>query len=347
MSADVLPTVLLTGFLGSGKTSLLRHLLVRDDMAGAMVIVNEVGEVGLDHLLVGRSGADDEPVMLLDNGCLCCETSGDLVRTLVGLTEQRAAGALGFDRLFIETTGVADPMPVIATLAGEPRLKAGFALAGVAVTLDALTGPGMTERHDVAGRQLRAADLVVITKPDLVDGSTIKAVVDAIGRTAPAAAVAVGVEGAAPLAGLSTGGDGRRAPEPVAPAPHEHAHARNHGYESVCLTRESPVALGDVARFVRLLCAGLGPDFLRSKGLVLAREDPSRPAVVQSVQHVLNPVQWLEDWRGRTPRMEFIVIGRNLDRNRLDDLLDRVTSETARPATRDAVAASSAPAQVG
>ncbi len=170
LDAEPLPVRIVTGFLGSGKTTLLRRLLVHPDFADTAVIVNEFGEIGLDHVLVERS---EETTLLLDNGCLCCALRSDLVTTLLDLLDRSERREIpAFRRVVIETSGLADPVPLLQTFLADPLRLSRFGAAGMVTCLDAVNGAGSLERHREARRQLALADTVVVTKGDLADAGT-------------------------------------------------------------------------------------------------------------------------------------------------------------------------------
>ena len=165
--SSLIPVTLLTGFLGSGKTTVLNHVLKQPDMAATAVIVNEFGEIGLDHLLVERSSED---VVLLNSGCLCCTVRGDIVDTLTNLFVDRVKGKLPcFTRVVIETTGLADPAPILHTLMTDPIVAARYMLDGVVTTVDAVNGAGTLDRQPEAVKQAAVADRLLLTKTDLAD----------------------------------------------------------------------------------------------------------------------------------------------------------------------------------
>src|SRR5437763_3579545 len=163
--SSLIPVTLLTGFLGSGKTTVLNHVLKQPDMTATAVIVNEFGEIGLDHLLVERSNED---VVLLNSGCLCCTVRGDIVDTLTNLFVDRVKGKIPFfTRVAIETTGLADPAPILHTLMSEPIVAARYMLDGVVTTVDAVNGGGTLDRQPEAVKQAAVADRLLLTKTDL------------------------------------------------------------------------------------------------------------------------------------------------------------------------------------
>jgi G3E family GTPase len=191
--ASLIPATLLTGFLGSGKTTVLNHVLKQPGMAATAVIVNEFGEIGLDHLLVERSTED---VVLLNSGCLCCTVRNDIVDTLTSLFVDRAKGKVPwFTRVVIETTGLADPAPILHTLMTEPIVAARYMLDGVVTTVDAVNGAATLDRQPEAVKQAAVADRLLLTKTDLSQPAlrqALEARLAALNRSAPLIPVAQG-----------------------------------------------------------------------------------------------------------------------------------------------------------
>ncbi|HUC09925.1 MAG TPA: GTP-binding protein, partial [Stellaceae bacterium] len=170
-SSPLIPVTLLTGFLGSGKTTVLNHILKQPGMAETAVIVNEFGEIGIDHLLV-ESATDD--IVLLNSGCLCCTVRGDIADTLLNLFVGRANGKVPhFARVVIETTGLADPAPILHTLISDPLVAARFSLDGVVTTIDAVNGAGTLDRQPEAIKQAAVADRMLLSKTDLADHDAV------------------------------------------------------------------------------------------------------------------------------------------------------------------------------
>src|SRR5215813_1292431 len=185
--ASLIPATLLTGFLGSGKTTVLNHLLKRPGMAATAVIVNEFGEIGLDHLLVERSSED---VMLLNSGCLCCTVRNDIVDTLTSLFVDRAKNKVPwFTRVVIETTGLADPAPILHTLMTEPIVAARYMLDGVVTTVDAVNGAGTLDRQPEAVKQAAVADRLLLTKTDLADSIACRRIEERLKALNPTATI--------------------------------------------------------------------------------------------------------------------------------------------------------------
>jgi G3E family GTPase len=189
--SSLIPLTLLTGFLGSGKTTVLNHVLKQPEMAATAVIVNEFGEIGLDHLLVERSSED---VVLLNSGCLCCTVRGDIVDTLTNLFVDRVKGKVPFfTRIAVETTGLADPAPILHTLMTDPIVAARYMLDGVVTTVDAVNGAGTLDQQPEAVKQAAVADRLLLTKTDLADPATrlaIEARLKALTPSAPIMPVA-------------------------------------------------------------------------------------------------------------------------------------------------------------
>src|SRR5690242_280396 len=164
-ATDQIPVTVLTGFLGSGKTTVLNHLLRQPELNGVVAIINEFGEVALDHLLVESS---EDRLALLDNGCICCSVREDLIETLADLAARRATGAIPpFHRVLVETTGLADPVPVLHTLMTAPDVVGRYRIDGVVATVDAVNGMRTLEAHVEAVRQIAVADRLLVTKTDL------------------------------------------------------------------------------------------------------------------------------------------------------------------------------------
>jgi G3E family GTPase len=191
---SLIPVTLLTGFLGSGKTTVLNHILKQPEMAATAVIINEFGEIGLDHLLVERSSED---VVLLNSGCLCCTVRGDIVETLTNLFVDRVKGKVPFfTRVAIETTGLADPAPILHTLMTDPIVAARYMLDGVVTTIDAVNGTGTLDRQPEAVKQAAVADRLLLTKTDLADGEARQTLEARLKSLNPSAAVVPVAQGA-------------------------------------------------------------------------------------------------------------------------------------------------------
>jgi G3E family GTPase len=363
------PVTILTGFLGSGKTTLLNRALRDPAMANTAVVINEFGEVGLDHLLAARS---DDTIMVLENGCLCCTVFGDLVATLNNLYHAREDGAVSrFDHVVIETSGLADPSPLIQAFLSDPTLAGLYRIGTVVATVDAVNGPGTLDRHIESVRQAALADRILITKLDLLGAAEAKAAEAALTarlrRLNPAARIsrmddpALDIGGLLRDAGLDPGGAGAAArawlnaaayeqrnsdqhPEGEGHEHHEdhashdgHAHQDHHGLHdrdiaSFCFIREQPIAREALRLLLDALQQNLGPNLLRVKGLVHVAEEPGRPAVIQGAQHLLHNLSWLAGWPDEDRRSKLVFITQGFDRAEVEDMiavLDRVATRTA------------------
>jgi G3E family GTPase len=311
-----LPVVAVTGFLGSGKTTLIRALLAKPAGANTAVVVNEYGEVGIDDALL-RSSSD--VTVLLGNGCLCCNVRTDLQETLRGLFADRARGAVpSFERVVIETSGLADPGPVLQTFATDRGLGREFHLNALVAVVDAVSGERNIERMPEARKQVALADRIVVTKTDLADTA-------ATGRLTRG----LGALNAAPV-GVVVGGEIEPSfllDEPTAPrrafdiGETEHTH----GLGSFALIFDEPLSWAAFEQTMAVLTALRGPDLLRVKGLV-AIEECSGPVVVHFVQHVVHPPVELEEWPDDDRRSRLVFVTRGLSRDAVARLFADITA---------------------
>ncbi len=302
-AANTVPVTIITGFLGSGKTTLLNRLLKAPSLADTVVIVNEFGAVGLDHLLIEQAIED---AVLLKNGCICCTVSGDIADTLETLWRRRADGVLPpFRRIAIETTGLADPAPVAHALLARPEAHYACRLDGIVTTVDALHGPGQFDRQEEARRQVAMADRILLTKTDLADEAAIAIVTERIVALNPTAPMSRVVAGAIdPSEVFDLGPDAAdteaRLEQWLRPLDRElhHGHRHRpfrHGDEitSVVLRRSRPMEWFVLETWLNSVLSLRGERVLRLKGLVHVA-DHDRPIVLQGVHHVLHPPVFLE-----------------------------------------------------
>jgi G3E family GTPase len=328
-----IPIHVLTGFLGSGKTTLLRHLLGDADLADTAVVINEFGEVGLDHLLV-REVAED--VVLLSSGCLCCSVRDDLVSTLAELHALMRAGELpAFARLVVETTGLADPAPIMQAILSEPTLVPWFRLGQVITTVDAVNGEQTLGHHREARQQLATADRLILTKTDLIGESESEALGDKLRAMNPTASLLFSRKAQLPAGEILREADGQwRAPMvaelgPIlgsalaaSAMPHEHGHGD--AIKTFTVSLQQPVEWPAFVEWLELLLASRGDSILRVKGLLSVTDD-ARPVVVQGVQHVLYPIERLAAWPDASARPGWIVfIARDLTQRAIENSIRSV-----------------------
>jgi len=287
-----LPVAIVTGFLGSGKTTLISRILRDSAFARTAVIVNEFGEIGLDHELIASS---DETLLALTTGCLCCAVRSDLVATLLDL--QRRSDA--YDRVLIETSGLADPAPILHALMTDRDVAEHYVLAGVVTVVDALHGEATLDRHPEARRQIALADTLLLSKTDIVEPSaTLRAHLATLN---PQAALRGTREIAPKALFVETAVKTDITPD----ARH------SDGIESLVLQRDRPIPALALTLLLEALAEHCGARLLRMKGLVGIEEMPGQPAVIHGVQHVFSPPEFLDRWPSAdtTTRMVFIVQG--------------------------------------
>jgi G3E family GTPase len=306
--AEPLPVALVTGFLGSGKTTLISALLAHPGMGETVVLVNELGEVAIDHHLVRRV---DERTVVLASGCVCCTLRGDLRDELRDMLDRRARGELGVvRRVVVETTGVADPAPVLATLAGEPVLRHHVAAEAVVTTVDALSGLSTLDRHAEAVKQAAVADTLVVTKADAAaaaDVAALEARLHALNPVAPIRRVSFGAIAPDVLLGA-------RARPVVAPASAGGEHGHHAGdIRSFTLVRDGPLDWDAFAVWLTMLLHSRGLDVLRVKGLLDVGE--RGPVVLDGVQHVVHRPRHLDAWPDDDHRTRIVFITRGIERD--------------------------------
>ncbi|MDI3469159.1 MAG: Metal chaperone, involved in Zn homeostasis [Pseudolabrys sp.] len=336
---EPIPMTVLTGFLGAGKTTLLNKLLQDPALKDTAVIINEFGEVGLDHLLVEYV---DDNVMLLQSGCLCCTMRGDLVDALETLLRDLDNNRCTFKRLILETTGLADPAPVLHTAMMHPYLVMRYRLDGVVTLVDAVNGEATLDAHVEAVKQAAVADRLVLTKTDLVaDPAAIGSLKVRLHALNPAAPVLDAAQGEATPANLL--GCGLYDPERKIPDvgkwlrdeayadPHGHSHDHAHGHHghdhdhghldrnrhdehirSFVLSADQAIPEGAFHLFIDLLRSLHGPNLLRLKGIVKIAETPDTPLVIHAVQHVFHPFSTLERWPDDDRRTRIVFITRDI-----------------------------------
>ena len=311
--ARLIPINVVTGFLGSGKTTLLQRLLSAPDLADTAVLVNELGEVGLDHKLLQHVA---ESTLLLDNGCLCCALRGDLKASLRDLFSRRDRGQIpAFKRVVIETSGLADPVPIAYTLLAEPVVQHHFRLGAIVTTVDAVNGAAQLAKYPESRKQAAIADRLVLTKTDLAEPGRIADLRAALGRLNRAAPVIESADRAVdPVALLcddiySAEGRAREIERWFGAARTSSEHGEHaEGVRSFTLTFEAPTDWTAFGIWLSMLLNRHGEKVLRVKGL-LNVAGVETPVLINGVQHIVHPPSHLPAWPDaeRRPRIVFIV----------------------------------------
>lgn len=355
--AELIPVSVLTGFLGSGKTSLLNTLLKDPMLANACVVINEFGEIGIDHLLVETA---DENIVELSSGCLCCTIRGDLIDTLNNLVERRTAGAIkAFDRIVIETTGLADPAPVLHALMRDDLLLQRVKLEGVITVVDGFNGMATLDAHEEAVKQVAVADRIVLTKLDLLEGKKgedmLFAIIARLRKLNPSARLLTTHRGEATAERLFNTGlydaakksmdvqawlsiEGvERAEKSSHGRQHHHGHGHHDHHHDVSRHDEHirsfafrdsrPISPQGLELFLELLTSYHGPNMLRMKGIILTSDDPARPLAVHGVQHVLHPPVRLSGWPDGTPETRLVFIVKDIEKAAIEGLFKAFTDQ--------------------
>jgi len=330
--AGRIPVSIVTGFLGSGKTTLINRLLKRPDMNRVAVIVNELGEQSIDHDLVQVSS---EQMMLLNNGCLCCVLRGDLQDALRELFVKRRTGEIiDFERVVIETTGLADPAPVMQTLMTDTMLQAQYRLDCVVTLVDAVNGVGQLDTMQEAVKQAALADRLILTKTDLADEALVRTLEARLRDLNPQAPTKRAVNGEIDFAFLINVGlaNARSRLEDVerwmgAEVPDEHGHVHRHdsSVRSFCLRYDRPFTWPTFSQCLEVLTALRGPDLLRVKGLVNV-EGRQGPLVLQGVQHLFHPPVELAEWPSADRATRIVFITRGIERTMVENLFAAITT---------------------
>jgi G3E family GTPase len=346
-STERIPVSVITGFLGSGKTTLLKHLLPQPAMADTAVVINEFGEVGLDHLLVENSSDD---TVVLSSGCLCCTIRGDLVDTLRSLFLRRRKGDIPqFKRVVIETTGLADPAPVLHTLMQDPLVSECYRLDGVITTVDAVNGMDQLDKQMESVKQAAVADRLLLTKSDLAEATKVAVLEDRLRKLNPAAPIRPIRDGQIDAAEILNAGlynpdtkslDVRRWLKAEAYSEPHHAHDHGHDHDhhhgqghhgqdahdvnrhdsriaSFALDWDQPLDWSTFVEWIEMLITGHGENLLRLKGILnVAGEDS--PIAIHGVQHLFHPPTALPAWPDADRHSRIVFITRDIARETIE-----------------------------
>jgi G3E family GTPase len=338
----LIPVNVVTGFLGSGKTTLLNRLLRSPHLAKTAVLVNEFGEVALDHLLLATVDAE---TVILQSGCVCCTIRGDLAEAIRALFGRRERGLVPrFDRLALETTGLADPAPIIATLLAEPVLRHHFRLGNVIATIDAVNGARHLAENPESVRQVAIADRIVLTKTELAAATPVGELAAALRRlnpTAPMLDAASDPLAPEDLMASDVYAPARRSAEvrrwldeeahrTAAENPHQRHDPNRHDRDirAFCLTFAEPLDWTGFGIWLTMLLHAHGARVLRVKG-ILNVAGLAKPVVIHGVQHIIHPPAHLEVWPDADRRSRIVFIVRGLDQRVIERSLAAFNRQAA------------------
>jgi len=329
----------LTGFLGSGKTTILTSLIKQKQMANAAIIINEFGEVGLDHDLIETT---DENVIELQNGCICCTIQDDLKTTLLNLLKKMEKGEISpFNHVIIETTGLADPVPIIHTLMTSLDLQRIYSIDGVITVVDAINGDSTYNAHEEAVKQTAFADIIILSKTDIADKEKVNSLTKRIKAINPKVTIIESDKNSlsvSKLLGLNDYNPQNKDwnvrewldIEKNKSSNHSHYHHDHHNHEhdvnrhgdnieTFAMVTSQPVSMTAVNFFLELLMSQMGENILRIKG-ILNIKGQSYPAVIHGVQHIFHPLEWLGKWPSEDKQSRLVFITKNIKKDIIDDL---------------------------
>ena len=339
-----IPVLIITGFLGSGKTTLLSALLKQEAMKNTAVIINEFGAVGLDHNFIETT---DENIVELQNGCICCTIQEDLKSTLLDLIKKMERNIIPyFNRVVIETTGLADPVPIIHTLMTSLDLLRAYSIDGIITLVDAVNGENTYNNHEEAVKQTALADKIILSKVDLSKKSKINLIKNRIKKINPKANIVETNRENLPLTELLGLNDydpsnkswdvrewlaiekynetnHKHTRNENEPTHHDHKHNHNinrHGdnIESFSLVTNEEISITTFNFFIELLSSQMGSKLLRLKGM-LNIKGKDGPAIIHGVQHIFHPIEWLEEWPDDDRSTRLVFITRDIKKSYIEE----------------------------
>ena len=349
---STMPVVIVTGFLGSGKTTLLNYLVKQTNMKLTAIIINEFGEIGIDHLLVETS---TEQIIEMNNGCICCTVRGDLQDKLGSLAMWLDTGRIPpVERVIVETTGLADPAPIMHTLMTDEHLLNRYRLSGVVTVVDAIAGSSSINRFPEAVKQIAIADQLIVSKKDLVESLASRdsylelqehirqlnsrAVVHEVtnGEIDPNVLIDREKDEAedvfSDIAGWLSSAQGTGHKTMLADRPNAHGHEHPHSSISTFVIElEMPIKSEEFNEFIQDLALEFGENLLRMKGILNVEGRSEQPAVVHGVQHVFFPIRWLDGWPSEERTSKLVFITQGVDPDVVRARFDRWTAATASP----------------
>jgi G3E family GTPase len=319
----MIPVAIVTGFLGSGKTTLIGRILRDPAFARTAVIVNEFGEIGLDHELIASS---DETLLALTTGCLCCAVRSDLVTALLDLQRRRHAGEISYDRVMIETSGLADPAPILHALMTDRDIAEQHTIDGTVTIVDSLHGDVALDRHPEARRQVALADRLLFSKTDVCEPTA--ALRERLGTLNAGAAMGTTRDVVPATLFMGTNMAHRLAELPAQASRNPFVRAQHtDGVETFSLQRDRPIPALALTLLLEALAEHCGARLLRLKGLVSIEEMPGQPAVIHGVQHVFSPPEFLERWPSADHTTRIVFIAQGIPRHFPARLLDAIEQE--------------------
>lgn len=320
-----IPLAILSGFLGAGKTTRLNQWLKNAAFSDTLVIINEFGDVGLDHLLIEEAPGD---IIVMPAGCLCCSIRGDLIATLEDLLRRRDNHRIRFfRRLVIETTGLADPLPILHAVLQHPYLSKRFVISGILTLVDAINGAQTLEKHPEAARQVALADAIILTKTDIASPTQCAATEAEIRRINPNAPRLSPDEAAEPHQLLAHRFDAARLDEAslirwLGPGIAKNTSADlphvGKGIETFAILSSDSVSVAQLTVFREAMRILHGPRILRMKGIVAIKETPEQPIVIHQVQSSLHPAVTLPAWPSRDRRTRLVFITEGIERANIE-----------------------------